>query len=176
VARPSYCERSNSCIQCIAYLDGRSDNFRSPGGLVWALHQRQQRLLALLPDSKWDAALQASSQGDLSTLSSKLIAPREYSLPPTQGLQLLSETTAQLLTAWRSILAADNPEGLQWPVLVIDYANVLMDWTDEHPTELSQLLNYLKQLTKGKLCHVLLVESSEYHFTHWLQNRKGECL
>jgi hypothetical protein len=100
-----------------------------------------------------------------------LIEWQARNVPPT--LQMLFEIFAQLLTAWRSARAVDKSE----PVLVIDYANLLMNWmnwTDEHPAELSQLLKYLKRLTKYKLCHVLIVVSSEYHFTQWLQDRKGE--
>jgi hypothetical protein len=102
-----------------------------------------------------------------------LVEWQARNMPPT--LQMLFEVFTQLLTAWRSTRAVDKPEGLQWPVLVIDYANLLMDWTDGHPAELSQLLKYLKQLTNYKLCHVLLVVSSEYHFTQWLHDREGEC-
>jgi hypothetical protein len=54
-------ERSAS-NSCIAYLDGRSDNFYAPGGLVAALAWRQRKLLALLPEIQWDAALQASKR------------------------------------------------------------------------------------------------------------------
>jgi ATPase domain predominantly from Archaea len=102
-----------------------------------------------------------------------LVEWQARNMPPT--LQMLFEVSTQLLTAWRSTRAVDKPEGLQWPVLVIDYANLLMDWTDEHPAELSQLLKYLKQLTKYKLCHLLIVVSSEHCFTQWLQDRTGEC-
>jgi ATPase domain predominantly from Archaea len=197
---------------CIAYLNGRSDIFYSPQGLARTLALRLPKLVALLPESTWNAALRASNQSDLLTLlkgflqtgllnwtpTSKqdeiariellqlidkmstvdalhLVGWQARNMSPT--LQMLFEVFTQLLTAWRSTRAVDKPEGfkLQWPVLVIDYANLLMDWTDEHPAELSQLLKCLKQLTNYKLCHVLLVVSSEYHFTQWLQDRKGEC-
>jgi hypothetical protein len=111
---------------------------------------------------------------ELSTAGAlELIATLAWDAP--FSLQLLFETFTLLLTAWRSVRAVDKPEGLQWPTLVIDYANLLMGWTDEHPAELSQLLEYLKQLTADKLCHVVIVVSSEHQFTHWPQDRKGKC-
>jgi hypothetical protein len=67
----------------------------------------------------------------------RLIEWQARNVPPT--LQMLFETFTQLLTAWRSARAVEKPEGLQWPVLVIDYANLLTNWTDKHPAELRQL-------------------------------------
>eukprot|EP00953_Heterococcus_sp_UTEX-ZZ885_P019689 10991-Heterococcus_DN1.PRE.1 len=136
--------------------------------------ERSSGLLNWTPTSKQDeiARIELLQLIDkMSTVDAlHLVEWQARNMSPT--LQMLFEVFTQLSTAWRSTRAVDKPEGLQWPVLVIDYANLLMNWTDEHPAELSQLLKYLNQLTKYKLCHVLLVVSSEYHFTQWLHDRE----
>ena len=55
-------------------------------------------------------------------------------------------------------------------MLVIDEANKLMSWSDEHPQQLASLLSFFVRLTKEQSrCHVMLA-TSEYGFQAWLNN------
>jgi hypothetical protein len=63
--------------------------------------------------------------------------------------------------------------GSQWPVIIIDEANKLMNWTDRYPGQLDSFLSNLVALSKeGRRCHVILA-TSEYAFQAWLND--GEC-
>jgi len=58
--------------------------------------------------------------------------------------------------------------GSPWPVVVIDEANVLMDWKCSHPEELASFLGFLVKTSKqDNRCHVILA-TSEYAFQAWL--------
>ena len=63
-------------------------------------------------------------------------------------------------------------DGSQWPVVVIDEANVLMEWTEENRRELNSFMRNLVALSKQEnRCHVLLA-TSEYTFQGWLTDGK----
>jgi hypothetical protein len=61
-----------------------------------------------------------------------------------------------------------------WPVLVIDEANLLMDWKRSHPGYVDSILGYLVAISKqDNACHVILATSQYYAFRAWLW--QGEC-
>eukprot|EP00877_Chromochloris_zofingiensis_P005864 jgi/Chrzof1/1530/Cz10g11100.t1 len=76
---------------------------------------------------------------------------------------------SDLLDTWAEVRAAGALEGpAQWPVLVVDEANVLMTWQDKHPTELQQLLRcFVAKCKQDHAAHVLLC-TSEYGCMSWL--------
>ncbi|KAG5176285.1 hypothetical protein JKP88DRAFT_335933 [Tribonema minus] len=83
----------------------------------------------------------------------------------------------QVLTAFEALLEAwekrrrdrDLKQTLQWPVLVIDEANKLEAWQQNHVDDLDALISFLIRITKeANLCHVFLV-TSECGFEEWLQ-------
>lgn len=68
-----------------------------------------------------------------------------------------------MVEAWQP-KTADDP----WPVIIVDQANELMSWQRDRPRDVSNLLNFLIQISKQKQqCHVVLA-SSEPGFMDWL--------
>ena len=78
-----------------------------------------------------------------------------------------------LLDAWVQNLPGRSSgpgNSREWPVLIIDEANELMQWSDSSPLELSNLLSFFVKITKqdGR-CH-LLMTTSEFGYQIWLNN------
>ena len=78
-----------------------------------------------------------------------------------------------LLDAWDQNIAgrsSDSGNSRDWPVLIIDEANALMQWSDISPLELSNLLSFFVKITKqdGR-CHVLMA-TSDFGYQIWLDN------
>ena len=90
------------------------------------------------------------------------------------GLKKVIQAYESLLKGWEAARKEDRCTGLQWPVLIIDEANVLQAWSDTHERDLGTLLRFFVGNTKDmKRCHVLLV-TSEYGFQYWLD--KSKCV
>ncbi len=79
-----------------------------------------------------------------------------------------------LLDAWEMKLCAKD--SYQWPVFVIDEANALMSWSNEHAVELKGLLAFFVSISKQRQrCHVLMA-TSEYGYQAWLNSGELEWL
>eukprot|EP00953_Heterococcus_sp_UTEX-ZZ885_P003894 2611-Heterococcus_DN1.PRE.1 len=88
--------------------------------------------------------------------------------PSKSGLTKVIQAYESLLNGWEAARKEERCTGLQWPVLIIDEANVLQEWSDTHERDLGTLLRFFVGNTKHrKRCHVLLV-TSEYGFQYWL--------
>lgn len=85
-----------------------------------------------------------------------------------------SDMVQILQTLYELIRIMHRPtERKPYPVLILDEANLLMDWTGTFDTELTILLNCLVALCKqDQLCHIILATSSETGFQDWLKKSK----
>eukprot|EP00953_Heterococcus_sp_UTEX-ZZ885_P017989 10055-Heterococcus_DN1.PRE.1 len=88
--------------------------------------------------------------------------------PSKSGLTKVIQAYESLLKGWEGARKEERCTGFQWPVLIIDEANVLQEWSGTHERHLGTLLRFLVGNTKDmNRCHVLLV-TSEYGFQYWL--------
>jgi ATPase domain predominantly from Archaea len=107
-----------------------------------------------------------------------LASPRNWGGPPTAGVEF-SAGGAAAASSLQDFFDAfqvqagkakkERKPGDPWPVIVIDEANVLMDWEDKK--SLKALLAFFVRVTKQEqLAHVVLATSDTF-FLQWLEKR-----
>jgi hypothetical protein len=110
------------------------------------------------------------------TLNSIIQRLRDLSGQPIapSSIGAVVSTYTQLLSTLEQARAAGALTGdLQYPVLIIDEANVLMEWSNSYPSELGVLLRFFVATTKQTHYGHVVLATSEYAFQTWLT--ESEC-
>lgn len=85
-------------------------------------------------------------------------------------LQDVIDVYMALINLWKQRQLDGSLEDTTPPLLVLDEANKLMMWGDEHQKDRVELMDFFVKITKEKkLCHVVLA-TSEYAFQGWLSD------
>jgi hypothetical protein len=95
-----------------------------------------------------------------------------------RGSHILTVTAADLapvLETFHKLLELWQQSGMQHvPALIIDAADVLQEWPQEHGRLLRALLwTFVASSVQDNRCHVVLV-TTEYSFVEWLTQRKWQ--
>eukprot|EP00953_Heterococcus_sp_UTEX-ZZ885_P003312 2318-Heterococcus_DN1.PRE.1 len=87
---------------------------------------------------------------------------------PSSKLRVLLGAYGSLLQGWEVARKEDTNFNMKWPVLIIDEANKLQQWSHMYERDLNTLLYFLVGQNKQlNWCHLLLV-TSEYGILNWL--------
>jgi ATPase domain predominantly from Archaea len=174
----------------ICYIDCRMFDITTPDGFAEVLVQ--QGLPALIRNIDWEHWEQVKTPVLAVADMFSLKVPAGFGSEVTvkmadlfkqvvlgeqsskSGLKKVIQAYESLLKGWEAARKENKCFGLQWPVLIIDEANVLQAWSGTHERDLGTLLRFFVGNTKDmKRCHVLLV-TSEYGFQYWLD--KSKCV
>lgn len=90
----------------------------------------------------------------------------------TPPLGLITHAYAILLDEWHKARAAGTLKDGRPPVLVLDEANVLLDWGDQYKAERHTLLNFFIAITAQRRHSHVILASSDHFLLTWLS--KGE--
>lgn len=91
----------------------------------------------------------------------------------TPPLHDVTEAYITLLDLWDQASAAGTLQDSNPPVLVIDEANVLMEWGEQYEAERRVLLRFFITITKVQNSSHVLLATSDHSFHTWLN--QGEA-
>eukprot|EP00898_Chlorokybus_atmophyticus_P000573 jgi/Chlat1/1516/Chrsp12S02034 len=175
-----------------SYIDCRKTPMRTPQDMAASLSRLPLPTFGdLLPRNAIIKALRTRFPGLLRRLLERASVTSELGLysfttnaladyfwgkpvEPT-SLQSVLDAYDALLEAWEKAREEGMLKATGTPVLVIDEANVIMDWSGKYPEDLKTLLAFLVSNTKqDQRAHVLLA-TSDSAFINWVdQNVGGE--
>eukprot|EP00898_Chlorokybus_atmophyticus_P005014 jgi/Chlat1/5513/Chrsp360S05324 len=109
------------------------------------------------------------------SLGTSTLVDRLVGQPPN-SLQSVLNAYDALLDAWETARKQGTLTAMGYPVLVIDEANVIMDWSDKYSADLKTLVMFLIRNTKQeRRAHVILA-TSDSAFLNWMTQNVGEAL
>lgn len=151
----------------VLYLDCRRKGVGSP--LLFSTNLRELVTEDVAMDNWWK---------NLSNLISASIIKLPYYHADLKTFFKLEESTKSpiggIIDSLTAFLEATRPLSYK-PVIIIDEANVVMEWKeqDKGHAELKKLLRFFVRVTKQEhLAHIVLA-TSDYFLTTWLENGKA---
>jgi hypothetical protein len=92
----------------------------------------------------------------------------DMSWAPDIPLGLVTQAYIALLDAWDKARAAGSLQDDTRPVLVVDEANVLMEWGEQYKAEMQTLLNFFVAVAKERRHLHVILATSDSSFLDWL--------